>query len=197
MIMMLMTAVFKKRDREGELKKRNRDTFNNYHGFQSFVKQARRDTNHRYSHKSNCVAQTIITPYKTTNIKITSAYVDFATNTETRLNIRNILLDMQTALSEVTKCVKVKLAIRKINLPKPTTPYKHHYENYVHLITSSQSSQMYIAHHYKHALLIITNVHCSSLQTCTTHHHKRTLLIIIITNVHYSSSSSSSSVKTT
>ena len=88
--MMLMTKVFKKRDREGELKKRNRDTFNNYHGFQSFVKQPRGDTKHQYSHKSNCVAQTIITPYKTTNIKITSAYVDLAANSETKLNTRNI-----------------------------------------------------------------------------------------------------------
>ena len=80
---MLMTAVFKKRDKEGELKKRDRDTFNNYHGFQNFVKEPRGDTKHRYYHKSNFVAQTIITPYKNTNIKVTSAYVDLATNTET------------------------------------------------------------------------------------------------------------------
>ena len=84
MIMMIMTRVFKKTNKDGELKKRHRYTFENYHGFHILLKRPKEDKKHQYSYKSNCVAQTIITPYKTTNIKITSAYVDLATNSETK-----------------------------------------------------------------------------------------------------------------
>ena len=41
---------------------------------------------------------------KTPNMKVTSVYVDLATNSETRLNTRDILLDIQTALDEVSDC---------------------------------------------------------------------------------------------
>ena len=44
LIMMIMTRLFKKTDRDGELKKRHRDTFENYHGFHKFLEQSKEDT---------------------------------------------------------------------------------------------------------------------------------------------------------
>jgi hypothetical protein len=44
LIMMIMTKVFKKTHRNGELKKRHRDNFENYHGFYEFLKQSKQNT---------------------------------------------------------------------------------------------------------------------------------------------------------
>ena len=44
LIMMIITKVFKKTHRDGELKKIHRDTFENCHGFHKFLKQSKQST---------------------------------------------------------------------------------------------------------------------------------------------------------
>ena len=44
LIMMVMTRVFKRTHRDGELKNRHRDNFKSYHGFYEFLKQSKEST---------------------------------------------------------------------------------------------------------------------------------------------------------
>ena len=55
-----------------------------------------------------------MTTNETLNMKVTSAYVDFATSSETKLNTRNILLDIHTALDKVSDCPVIILDDNKL-----------------------------------------------------------------------------------
>ena len=60
MVMMVMTRLFRRTHRDGRVRRRKRDEFRLFHGYNKFVEESKVNNRKKYAFKSNCFPKTIV-----------------------------------------------------------------------------------------------------------------------------------------
>ena len=102
MVVMVVTKLFRRTHRDGRAKKRRRDEFQLFHGYNKFVEESKENRKNKYAYKSNCFPKTIVAFEPIRNIEVTSVCIDIVTAEETQLDIRNIVVETANIMREAS-----------------------------------------------------------------------------------------------
>ena len=103
MITMIMTQLFRTTYRGGEPRKRIRDHFTSFNGYDSFMEEDH--TEKKYAFRSEIFSKKIEAYHFSKNLEVTSLCLDFITAKKTQLYIQNMARETTSIIGEMSDCI--------------------------------------------------------------------------------------------